>query len=217
VRGWRPRRRWYAGLAGVVGALSLAGCGAGARQDASEPNGTFPIQVAQATFPTSQRLAEHTQLVIAVRNAGQRTIPNVAVTILAANAGTTAQAFGDLTSGTGEALASHSRPVWIVDQPPGPCHYSCQTGGLGAAVTAYSNTWALGALRPGATATFAWKVTAIKPGVHVVRYQVAAGLNGKARAVDSNGQRPGGTFVVHVHQAPRQAHVNDAGQIVYTR
>ena len=47
-------------------------------------------------------------------------------------------------------VANPSRPIWIVDRAPGPCRYSCRNGGQGAAVTAYSNTWALGRLKPGA-------------------------------------------------------------------
>ena len=66
-------------------------------------------------------------------------------------------------------------------RPPGPCRYSCRSGGPGGAVTAYANTWALGPLKPGATAKFVWGVTAVKSGRHVVQYQVAAGLNGKAK------------------------------------
>ena len=66
---------------------------------------------------------------------------------------------------------------------------TCSQGGSGGAVTAYSNTWALGALAPGKTATFVWRVTAVKPGVHTVAWEVAAGLNGKAKAVQ-NGDHP---------------------------
>lgn len=203
----------------IVGAVSagllLGACGSGPRQDANEPNGRFPVDVALAKFPASQRLSEHTKLVISVRNAGQKTIPNIAVTILNPKDGTAAQAFSqDIASSPGEDLASRSRPVWIIDQPPGPCLYSCRQGGLGSAVTAYSNTWALGSLAPGKTATFAWGVTAVQSGRYQVEYQVAAGLNGKARAIDAAGAQPTGTFNVTIHQAPQQAYVNNAGQIV---
>ncbi len=103
-------------------------------------------------------------------------------------------------------LANASRPVWIIDRAPGPkggpCptlnanaspngpyqnNYSACTGGPGGAVTAYSNTWALGTLKPGQTATFAWNLTAVKSGTHVVNWQIAAGLNGKAKAVSAAG------------------------------
>lgn len=198
--------------AGVAAALTLAACGSGARQDATEPSGKFPVQVTTATFPTFQRLAQHTHLVIAVRNAGGKTIPNVAVTITNPRYGTQVQAFATYLDMPG--LASHSRPVWIVDRPPGPCDYSCDTGGPGGAVTAYSNTWALGALAPGQTANFNWSVTAVQSGTYRVRYEVAAGLNGKAKAVLEDGSRPAGTFKVTITSAPQQSYVTDSGQVI---
>jgi hypothetical protein len=202
-------------LAGVAATVTLAACGGGTRQDVSEPSGTFPVQVTTATFPASQRLAEHTNLVIKVRNASSKqTIPDIAVTITNPRYGTSVQAFA--TSLDMAGLASHSRPVWIVDRPPGPCTYSCQAGGPGAAVTAYSDTWSLGALAPGASAKFVWRVTAVKSGTYLVHYQVAAGLNGKAKAVLIGGAKPAGTFIVTIHSAPEQAYVNNSGQVVKT-
>ncbi len=195
-------------------ALMVSACGSGARQDAGEPTGNFPVQVSSAKFPASQRLAQRTDLVISVRNAGNQTIPDIAVTLLDAHQRTAAQAFGQSVGGTSQVLASNSRPIWIVDRPPGPCQYSCRQGGAGGAVTAYSNTWALGALKPGRTATFDWGVTAVKPGAFAIRYEVAAGLAGKAKAVDGNGGAPSGMFRVRILGAPQQAYVNDQGQVV---
>lgn len=196
----------------------MAACGGQAEQDASEPSGIFPVQVTAARFPASQRLAEHTRMVISVRNTGQRAIPNIAVTITSPPWGTSVQAFAQYLNMPG--LASHSRPVWIIDRPPGPCSgpngYSCQQGGPGGAVTAYANTWALGQLAPGQSTTFVWGVTAVVPGTHVVRYQVAAGLNGKAKARLSNGTIPTGTFRVRVSSQPPQSYVTSSGQIVTT-
>jgi hypothetical protein len=195
----------------------LAGCGSAARQDASEPTGNFTVDVALATFPTAQRLAEHTHMVITVRNASTKTIPNIAVTITSPkNGGAAAQAFGQLIA-PAPGLASRSRPIWVIDRAPGPCRFSCVNGGPGGAVTAYTNTWALGSLKPGAKATFDWGVTAVKAGTYKVEYQVAAGLNGKAKAVLSNGSQPVGHFTVKVTSAPQQSYVNDKGQIVKTR
>jgi hypothetical protein len=215
------RRNCTCGTVAAAAVLALAGCGGGARQDANEPSGRFPVDVTSATFPTSQRLAEHTHMVIEVRNDGTKLIPDIAVTIVdpTLKQPTAAQAFGaDLANGGPTAnLASLSRPVWIIDSPPGPCRYSCRSGGPGGAVTAYANTWALGPLRPGATAKFVWGVTAVKSGKHVVQYQVAAGLNGKARAVLAGGRgRPWGTFTIDVSRKPQQSYVNDAGQVVPT-
>jgi hypothetical protein len=179
------------------------------------------VAISTATFPQSQKLAEPTHLVIAVRNSGSKTIAHLAVSICnvtcAYNApkgeGTSAQAFSqDINQ---PYLASSSRPIWIVDAAPGPCGYSCQQGGQGAAVTAYSNTWSLGPLHPGQTMRFDWKVTAVQPGKHVVAWEVAAGLNGNAKAVLADGSQPHGTFVVDVSSKPEQAYVNNQGKIVF--
>ncbi len=215
-------------ICAALAALVLAGCGSGARQDASEPAGNFPVAVTTATFPASQRLSEHTHLVLAIRNTGSKTIPNVAVTICnvtcaypaPAGEGTDAAAFADDLQQTG--LANPSRPIWIVDRPPGACNVGCQPGSTagsgspGGAVTAYSNTWALGSLAPGRTAKFDWAVTAVAPGRHVVAWEVAAGLNGKAKAVVQGGGLPHGTFAVTIHSAPSESYVNNNGQIVTT-
>ena len=216
-------------ICGALAALVLAGCGGGARQDASEPTGNFPVAVTTATFPGSQRLSEHTHLVLAVRNTGSKTIPNVAVTICNVTCsypappgeGTDAAAFANDRQQTG--LANPSRPIWVVDRPPGACNVGCQAGSTagsgspGGAVTAYSNTWALGSLAPGHTAKFDWAVTAVAPGRHVVAWEVAAGLNGKAKAVlQGRGGLPHGTFTVTIHNAPSESYVNNNGQIVTT-
>ena len=212
--------RGAATLAGLTAALGVAACGSsGPRQDAAEPKGSFPVSVAVASFPASQSLSEHTNLVIAVRNAGTKPLPDVAVTICNVTCavrapvgeGSSAAAFGENV--TQPYLANPSRPLWIVDRPPGACAFSCQTGGKGGAVTAETNTWALGRLAPGRTARFEWGVTAVVPGTHTVAWEVAAGLNGKARAT-VNGGVPHGTFTVNVTQAPPQTYVNNSGQIV---
>jgi hypothetical protein len=173
-----------------------------------------------ATFPASQTLSQHTQLTIAVRNTGTKTIPNIAVTICnvtctypaSTSQGTSAQAFSQ--DANAKYLANPSRPIWVVDRPPGSCGYSCQNGGQGSAVTAYSNTWALGALGPGKTVRFAWKVTAVSPGRHVVAWEIAAGLNGRAHAVAADGSVPHGVFAVNISSKPAQTYVNNSGQIV---
>jgi hypothetical protein len=120
--------------------------------------------------------------------------------------------------GPGQPLASLSRQVWIVDRPPGPCTglqgFSCAAGSYGGAATEDANTWALGPLKPGATAKFDWAVTAVKPGRHTVAWEVSAGLNGKAKAVLTDGSIPQGTFPVNITATPPQTYVNNGGQIV---
>jgi hypothetical protein len=208
-------------MAVVAAGVTLSACGGGQSQDASEPKGNFPVRVPVASFPTTQRLAQHSHLVITVRNAGNKTIPNVAVTICNVTCaypaprgeGTNAGAFAQDISQSG--LANPSRPVWIIDKPPKPAPKlpDGQAGTAGGAVTAYSNTWALGPLRPGATAQFDWAVTAIVPGRHVVAWEIAAGLNGKAKAVLEDGTKPHGKFTVMISKAPANTYVTNSGQI----
>ena len=202
-------------------ALASAACGSGARQDANEPSGRYRVSIDAASFPATQKLSQHTHLVISVRNIGSKPIPNLAVTICNVTCaypapkgeGSSSRAFAqDLNQ---QYLANPSRPIWVVDRGPGMCSYSCQNGGAGADVTAYSNTWALGhRLAPGRTATFDWAVTAVAAGHYVVAWVLAAGLNGKAKAVTAGGVLPGGTFAVSIGSKPAQSYVNNAGQIV---
>jgi len=180
------------GMVGALFAFVVGGCGGGDRQDKNEPSGTFGVQVVRDSFPLSQHIARQSRLRILVRNSGQKTIPNLAVTV---------KGFSEADPQKG--LADSSRPVWIIDRWP--------KGGD----TAYVGTWALGSLAPGATRTFEWRVTPIKAGLHDVRYEVAAGLNGKAKAETSGGDKPTGSFTVRVSGKPADARVNPAtGQVV---
>jgi hypothetical protein len=229
LSGWRFRSSGI--VAGIAAALALAACGGGGQQGADETAGHYSVQVERASFPTTQGLAQQSHLVITVRNADQRTIPDIVVTITDPKLKTSAQAFAyRLSSPSLPELAYPSRPVWIIDRGPDPVgagttcppdgsqhydnNYSSCTGGPGGAVTAYSNTWALGPLKPGRSATFDWTVTAVHAGTHAVHYEVAAGLTGKAVAVTSGGGTPQGTFDVKIHGTPQQSYVNDAGQVV---
>ena len=204
----------------VALATGLAACGGGTRQDVNQPSGSFTVQVPTASFPTHQQLAERARLVIAVRNTSGRTLPNVAVTICNTTCtypapvgeGTSVRPFAYYLKMPG--LVSHSRPVWIVDKPPGACGYSCQNGGRGTDFTADANTWAAGQLKPGATATFSWDVTAVVSGKYTVAWQVAAGIYGKAKAVLADGTIPHGAFTVNIAHAPAKSFVNDQGGIV---
>jgi hypothetical protein len=175
-------------LAGVV----VAGCGSsGPRQDANEPSGNYKVQVVRAQFPSKQSLAKRSKLVIAVKNVDSKTIPNIAVTV---------KSFDTRT--TEPDVADPSRPVFIVNTGP--------RGGD----TAYVGTWALGSLPPGETRVFTWDVTAVVAKAYRLRYAVAAGLNGKARAVLASGGQPTGVFSGSISGAAPQAYVNNAGKVV---
>jgi hypothetical protein len=175
-------------VAAIVAAGLVAGCGGGERQDENEPSGTFKVDVVKASFPPRQRLANSAVMKVVVRNAGDQTIPNVAVTITSDDGAKGGAGFTTRSSAVG--LADPTRQLWIVDKGP--------RGGD----TAYLSTWALGSLAKGATKTFEWHVTPVVAGSHTLRWHVAAGLNGKAVARTEDGKDPVGTFPVNVSQKP---------------
>ena len=182
----------YALIAASVAAVAVGGCGGGERQDADEPSGTFKVAVVRASFPVKQHLAQPARFVIAVRNTGPKAVPNLAVTV---------SSFSERSEAAG--LADPERAVWIVDSGP--------AGGD----TAYVSTWALGRLAPGQTRRFVWRVTAVKAGTHTVKWQVAAGLNGKAKATLAGNRAPAGSVTVDVSSKPAQAHVDPkTGRVV---
>lgn len=196
-------RRWLWAGAPALLAAALAGCGGGDRQDSDEPSGTFPVNVIRATFPAQQRLAEKSELKITVRNAGDKTVPNLAVTVESDAPDQTAAATAFSEASQMQGLADPSRPVWVLDYGP--------KGG----VTAYTNTWALGKLAPGRSKTFVWHVTAVKPGVHAIKYKVAAGLDGKAKAVVAGrNEQPAGAFTINISRKPANARVGENGQVI---
>ncbi len=188
-------------LAAAGCALLVAGCGSTSRQDAGEPAGTFAMKVLGASFPTAQSIARQTELVLPVRTSGTRTVPNVAGTI---------DSF-DYTSSYAQ-LAADKRPVWVIERGPGavasPPVESEQVSPPGGGQTAYVNTWALGALAPGATRTFVWRVVPVKSGSYTVHYTIAAGLAGKAKSQLSSGGPVQGQFAVDIKPAPPATHVN---------
>jgi hypothetical protein len=185
----------------------VSGCG-GSRQDAAEAKGSFTMALVDASFPTRQAVARPARMVLRVRNTGTRTVPNVAITVDSFN----------YTATTPE-LAANKRPVWAIEQGPGlaasPPVQSQEVSALGGGQTAYVNTWALGPLAPGHTQTFSWRVVPVKPGTHTVRFAVAAGLAGRARAALSSGGAVQGRFNVDIAPAPPTTHVDPStGKIV---
>lgn len=188
-------------VAAIVAAGLVAGCGGDERQDANEPSGTFQVDVVKASFPKQQRLANSAVMKVVVRNSGDETIPNVAVTITSDDGAHGGAGF--TTRSTAPDLADPTRQLWIVDQGP--------RGGD----TAYVSTWALGPLAKGDTKTFEWHVTPVVAGSHMLRWHVAAGLNGKAVARTEDGKDPVGTFPVNVSQKPAEVTVDPkTGDIV---
>jgi hypothetical protein len=181
-------------VAAIAAAGLVAGCGGGERQDANEPSGTFKVDVLEHKFSRQQRLANPAVMRIVVRNADTKTIPNVAVTITSDDGAHGGAGF--TTRSSAPDLADPTRQLWIVDQGP--------RGGD----TAYVSTWALGPLAAGKSKTFEWHVTPVVAGSHMLRWHVAAGLNGKAVARTKDGKDAVGTFPVNVAQKPADVTVD---------
>jgi hypothetical protein len=209
------------GLLVALSAVGLAACGGGERQDADEPEGEFPVQIVSADFPSMQQLAQNTDLTLAVANTGERTIPDLAITIFTTSQTSTGKAAdsGNLPTSQGSFsvrsdqpdLAIPFRPVWILEE--GYPKLEGQTAPAGAEA-AQTDTFSFGALAPNQTRRMVWNVTAVQPGTYTVHYRVAAGLQGKAKAVTADGSVPEGEFVVRISSEPPQTRVTDSGQVV---
>jgi hypothetical protein len=184
--------RRIAVIAALACGLIVAGCGGGGtRQDANEQSGNYRIQVVEAKFPDHQSLAKRSTMTITVKNVDSKTIPNVAVTV---------NSFDQTKNDP--SLADPRRPQFIVNRGP--------AGGD----TAYVGTSALGPLKPGQTRTFKWDVTAVVAGKYSLKYAVAAGLNGKAKAVLAGGGTPKGEFTGSVSNKAPNSKVADDGKTV---
>src|SRR4051812_18325179 len=130
----------------IAALVAVCGCG-GDSQDADEPEGSYRLEVADASFPAKQSIAEATTMRISIRNPERRTVPNVAVTVETQGgkqSGGALPAFGQKEDAP--RLADANRAIWVLDREP--------EGGT----SAYANTWTLGALRAGRTKTFEWKL-----------------------------------------------------------
>jgi hypothetical protein len=190
----------------VAGLIAATGCGGGERQDADEPAGEFPVRVLNARFPERQKLAQSSDLVITVRNAGTETIPNIALTV---DGFDYRKDDPDLADRVRRRFAINGVPVEIAgfpeakDATPRGCD------------TAYVNTWACGSLRPDAQTTFRWSVTAVRAGPFKIDWQVAAGLDGKAKAVSAGGgAAPRGSFAGSVSSRPPQTRIGEDGRTI---
>jgi hypothetical protein len=186
--------------------VAVAGCGGGERQDENEAEGSFPVEVVSAEFPEEQKLAKSSDLLVTVRNAGGKTIPNIAMTV---------EGF-DERKGDPE-LADPSRPVFALNgvQVEIAGFPEAKEAAPRGCDTAYVNTWACGPLRPNEQKTFRWSVTAVKAGNFDIEWKVAAGLDGKARAVaPGGGPAPRGKFAGSISDEPPDSRVADDGKTV---
>jgi hypothetical protein len=236
ARPQRVRVRLGIGLIVALSAVGISACGGGERQDVNEPSGDFPVQIVSADFPSKQQLAQNTNLTLSVENTGDKTIPDLAITIFTTSNASTSESgsssTGTTSTGTGTGTTSQElpqaqgsfsvrsdqpdlaipfRPVWILEE--GFPKLAGQTASAGAEA-AQTDTFSFGALPTNQTRAMVWNVTPVQPGTYTVHYRVAAGLQGKAKAVTADGSVPEGEFVVRISSTPPQTRVNDSGQVV---
>jgi hypothetical protein len=190
----------------VVCLFALAGCGGGERQDENEPEGNFPVEVVRATFPEQQKLAKSSTMVVTLRNAGNDTIPNIAVTV---NGFDKRKSNPDLADPSRPVFALNGVQVEIAGFP------EAKEASPRGCDTAYVNTWACGPLKPNDQRTFRWSVTAVQAGDFKVDWRVAAGLDGKAKAVAAGGgPAPRGQFAGTISDAAPDVRVADDGKTI---
>jgi len=169
--------------------FALGGCGDDPRVDAT--SGNYDVVVERVAFPALQRLAQKSSFELRVRNAGERAVPNLVVTL---------RGFSD---GEGADRSAPRRDVWLVDDPPR------------GSTTAIEDTWAAGALAAGATRTLRWVVTPVVAGRHRLAYALAPGVSGTGRAQRPGGGQVRGTLDVRVADQPAKARVDPAsGRVV---
>jgi hypothetical protein len=198
----------------VAGASAVAagGCG-GSKQDVSEHAGNYPVKVVRASFPRTQSLAKNSTLEIVVQNAGQQMIPMISVTVKCGSA--LGGSFSTATQDTN--VADPERPQFVVNKiptatervnpplDPAPLERS----------SAFVDTYPLGPLAAGRSATFRWDVSAVKAGQYRLCWRVNAGLYGKAKAIAASGSAPiSGEFKGEISRKAPKATVGDDGTTV---
>lgn len=195
-----------AGACALLAALAV-GCGGDDRQDAAEPEGSFEVEVVDASFPERQRLAQRSDLSITVRNDADETIPDIAVTL---------RGLSERTDRAG--LSDPNRPVFVINGRPAEIggYQEVKLDAPEGGPTALVDTWTLGELEPGDEKTFRWRVTPVRPGPFEVSYAVTAGLHGRAKAVTVGGGPPRGVFRGTVTSKAPQTRVADDGRGVVT-
>lgn len=196
----------------IASALAFAACGGSSEpQDANEPAGDFEVEVTASEFPTKQRLAETSDLVLAVENTGDEPLPELVFTVFTDD-GLADGSFNIRSDQPG--LANPNRPVWVLESKYPRLKGEPPPKGLSPGFRAQTNTFGFGPLEPGEEKTVVWRLTPVLAGSYTLSYIVEAGLDGKANAVTSSGDEVKGEFVVKISDVPPQARVNDAGKVV---
>jgi hypothetical protein len=182
--------------------------------------GNFQVSVTRASFPSHQQLSATTDLQLAIKNTGDKTVPDLAITIYTGT-GPHPTADGSFSERLDNpALANPNRPIWILenDYPkllgPGVTLKNLDSQPPAGAAAAQTDTFQFGPLDPGKEKAIDWRLTPAKAGSFTVQYQVAAGLQGNAKAVTQDGAPVKGQFNVTVTAKPPQTCVTGSGQVV---
>ncbi|HYH59736.1 MAG TPA: hypothetical protein VD790_11030 [Thermoleophilaceae bacterium] len=186
--------------------VGMTGCGGGERQDENEPEGDFEVEVVEASFPSEQKLAKRSELVIVVRNTDTKAIPNIAVTLKGLD-----------YRKEDPGLADQRRPQFVVNgkfKNFGNIEDAQAQTPNGIENPTYVDTWSLGPLEPNESKRFRWDVTAVRAGPYELNWAVAAGLDGNARAVNVNGEAPTGSFVGRVSDEAPQTRIAADGKTI---
>lgn len=192
-------------------AFSVAACGDEPSSDANEAEGTYRVQVIDASFPTEQQLGKTYLLKLRIRNTSKKTIPalTVSVSIKGKEGQTSTLPFG--IHDPQPELAQPDRPVWVLAEHYPKFNGDPEPGGAG---TSNPKTFDFGALKAGKAANVVWKLSAVKTGKYTLLYGIDAGLSGKAKAETGGGVAPGGSFAVTISSAEYDTEVTDSGEVV---
>lgn len=224
-----PGARIAIGFAAISLATGVAACGSGQTQDATIPSGNFAVQVTKAKFANHQKLADANYLELAIRNAGTKTIPDLAITINTVAEGQPNIKSPSYSTGSGQGsfnirvddpkLAFPFRPVWILEEPypkvikPGQSLKTVSKTPTSGAASAATDTFQFGPLAPNESRDMVWRVTPVRTGTYTVHYEVSASITGKARAVTTDGSPVRGEFVATISGKPPQSCVTGSGQV----
>ena len=209
------RCSWFrasvAGLAALALSTGLAACGDDSSSSGPEQSdGTFDVAVTRSEFPAEQRLGQTSQMLIAVRNTGDETVPALSVTISVAGEEGESSSLPFAVHDPQPDLAQPDRPVWVLSED-----FPKLVGSTKNAGTSSTNdkSFDFGPLKAGKTVEGVWKLSAVREGRYTVRYAVDADLSGSAKA-ESDGERAGGAFAVTITDESRDLEVTDSGEVV---
>jgi len=198
------------GSAVLAMAVLLAACG-GSSSDSNQKPGNYEVKVTGASFPAKQFVGQTSLLKIDARNTGEKTVPDLTVTVNIEGKYGEAARIPFAVHDPQPGLANGDRPVWVLSATYPRLEGSKAPGG---AETSAPKTYAFGEVKPGQTVEAVWKLSAVRPGKYTVAYEIDAGLGLETKAVTAGGSPPGGTFVAQVSTALPETEVNGAGEIV---